>query len=226
MKKKKILTILQPVLLFTLILLAGCSANGDADMIGSYPDQTEDDSTYDTLPANSLIVYHAQVDLEVSSVDYAVDRIQGYAGKYGGYTTYIYRWYQDGDEHATVIVSVPSINYEALHDRIIRLGDLEEETIIGELKSGSYRSGSQIEMSTLTIHLAQKGWSRPSSTSGWRPLETFSDAFEVAGVIFRFLIDVLIWVAVIAGPFALFGWGIRQIARRWQISIKKKDQEE
>lgn len=224
MKKRRFLLIVLPIVLFA-ILVTGCGSSGDAELIGSYPSQADYDTSVDSMPSNTIVVYHAQVDLEVNSLPDAIDETQSLAGRYGGYTTYIYLWTQDDTEHATVIVSVPSVNYDALHDRVLRLGSLQEETIIGEISSNSHRGSSQIEMSTITVHMTEKGWVTRSTGGGWRPLNTFLDAFDVAAVIFQFLIDALIWVAVVAGPFVLIFWGIKHLSKRWQISIQKKDQE-
>lgn len=223
MNKTKIKPSLFLVLLLLASLITSCNSAEDAEMIGSFPGQTADHGELDSLPIDSIIVYHAQIELRVGSISTSVDDIMDLARKFGGYTTYVYTWYQDTEEHATVIVSVPSFNYDSLYTRILRLGDLQEEIIIGELSSSAYRDRSQLEMSSITVHLTEKGFFNSTRSNGWRPLTTFSNAAEVAGVIFRFLFDVLIWVVVIAGPFVLIGWGIRQVAQHWQVSINKKD---
>jgi hypothetical protein len=213
------------VLLLLASILAGCGASKDANMISSYPVQSSGNTELDSLPYNAIIVYHSQIDLQVSSIPSTVDDIMELAGKYGGYTTYAYIWYLDTEEHATVIVSVPTFNYDPLYDRITRLGNLKDETIIGELSSVSNRDGSKLEMSTITVHLTEKAFLTSRPSKGWRPLNTLANAFEVTETIFRFLFDVFIWIVVIVGPFVLIGWGIKQAARRWQITIKKNNQD-
>lgn len=225
MNKEKNYSILIFVLLLLAVVVASCGTSEDAVLIGSYPALHSGEMEFDHLPNNSIIIYHSQIDLQVQSIPSSVDDIIELAGKYGGYTTYAYIWYQDTDEHATVIVSVPTFNFDSLYDRITRLGKLLDETIIGELSSSSNRDNSKLEMSTITVHLTKKSTFTSPSVGEWRPLSTFADAFEVASAIFRFLFDVIIWIAVIAGPFVLIWWLFRQAAKRWKITIKKTNQE-
>ncbi len=49
--------------------------------------------------------------------------------------------------------------------------------------------------------------------SDWSPAWTFQRAWQVTAGIFTFLLDGLIWIAVVAGPFVLIGLGILYLVR-------------
>lgn len=56
-------------------------------------------------------------------------------------------------------------------------------------------------------------WRRDRERS-WDPAETFRAAFGVFLKLFQLLVDALIWIAVVAGPFVLMGVGAVVILRR------------
>lgn len=57
-------------------------------------------------------------------------------------------------------------------------------------------------------------------TPAWNPGETFGDAAQVSAGIGRTIADILIWIVVVIGPFAVvlgvFVWGIWRVTRRAQ----------
>jgi hypothetical protein len=47
-------------------------------------------------------------------------------------------------------------------------------------------------------------------------LTTFRAAFSVFAALFTYLVDILIWLTVVGGPFVLMGLGLRALVRRWR----------
>jgi hypothetical protein len=58
----------------------------------------------------------------------------------------------------------------------------------------------------------------PIDTSGWRPLNTAENAFQVFLTIFGFLADIVIWILIVGGPFFVIYLLIRVALRRLRRS--------
>jgi hypothetical protein len=195
---------------FILILLLGLSlaacAPGQAtpQLIASYP--SEGGSQGYSPPAQ--YVYDAYLELEVRNVESAAERAEELAGEYGGYLERSQSWRSDGSQHASLVLAVPAPNFEALLDRLAGLGTPLSQNISGQWVN----AGSQWAVySEITLQLHQKGPNWPSISLGdWQPLHTLQQALGVSANIFGFLLDVLIWVLVVIGPFALLAWGLRR----------------
>jgi hypothetical protein len=54
-----------------------------------------------------------------------------------------------------------------------------------------------------------------------QPLVTLAKAWDVFLYIFGFILDVLIWVTVVGGPFLLIGWIVLKLIRRRQRRRKQ-----
>lgn len=190
--------------------LAACSGGTTPKMIASYP-QT---GAPVPLPREAIIVYDGFLEMEVSSLDKAADRAENLATSYGGYLESSQSWYQDSHKYVTIVLVVPAPNFDGLRVALHDLGTLKSETITGQ-PVNTYGGSEWTQYSHITVQLRPKARVWPSFPStGWNPLNTASSAFDVFITIFGFLADVVIWVAIVVGPFVLIGLGVRWIIRR------------
>ena len=83
----------------------------------------------------------------------------------------------------------------------------------------------QLPYSHITLHLRPRLVSVPpiDPIEGWDPVRTFQNAFAVFVRIFGFMVDILIWITVVLGPFILVTWLGFLLVRR--ITTGKKASE-
>jgi len=199
------------------LALAACSGSATPQLIGSYPKDAGSSPTYPPPPANLLVVYNAYLELEVSNTDSASDRAIQAAYDRGGYLVSSQSWYQGERKYTTLTLAVPVAQFESTKKALLRLGTLITENTSGELVSAGSGATDWNTFSNVTVQLrstpaALELPSQPST--GWSPMRTFEQAFGVFASIFTFLVDILIWAAVIVGPFVLMGYGARSLLRR------------
>jgi hypothetical protein len=193
-------------LLFLVLLglLAACSKVNRPEQIAIYPKE-DPIAIYRHFPEIS-VTYNATLDMEVSNVERATERVKGIAFEHGGYLVSIQSWFRDGEKHSTVILAVPPYQFDHTRDEILRLGRLNGEWISSELDSHGYEPGDKFAQ--ITIYLHPREFPLPEvSLPKWRPVQTFQRALGVFASIFGFLLDIVIWIVVVAGPFVLIGFG-------------------
>ncbi len=195
----------------SLLLLVACSPLGGAtpQLIGSHP--------LDNPPPmdRHQIVYTAELTLEVSNVDRAADRAAELAYDRGGYLVSSYVWHQADEKHATLRLAVPVSRFDSLREALLGLGRLIGEVVSGEPKPLSAYGADYFTEIVVHLRPGQAWITWPSiGPSGWNPAYTFQRAFGVIAAIFAFVVDILIWVVVVGGPFVALGWGARALWRR------------
>jgi hypothetical protein len=198
------------------LALAACSGSATPQLIGSYPKDAGSSPTYPPPPANLLVVYNAYLELEVSNTDSASDRAIQAAYDRGGYLVSSQSWYQGERKYTTLTLAVPVAQFESTRKALLRLGTLISETTYGELVSTRSGVTNWNTFSNITVQLrSTPAVELPSLPStGWNPARTLERAFTVFASIFTFLVDIVIWIAVIVGPFVLMGYGARSLLRR------------
>jgi len=161
---------------------------------------------YPSMP----ITYDATLELEVNNVEKAAKKAEQIAATYQGYLLNSQTWLQEGDIHISMTISVPASNFESARVHLLRLGNLRYEHVWSE--DDSWNGYSEI-----TIHIHPKASSIPSiSFRNLRPARTILNAWDVFTTLFGFLLDVIIWIVVVLGPFVLMGWLARKIFLRKQ----------
>ncbi len=205
--------------LIALLSLAACAPATPA-LIGAYrPDASQPIATYVLPPAGQILVYDAYVEMEVRDTAAAADRAAQLAADHDGYLSSSQQWREDGHSHTTVTLAVPSHYFDSLHTALLDLGRLRSERTSGTLVSPAYPG--QVIYATITVHFIP---SPPLVTLPrlpgveWDPADTFASAFALFAAIFTFLLDIVIWLAVVVGPFALLGLGLRWMVRRVRIA--------
>lgn len=169
-------------------------------------------------PANTLVVYNAYLEMEVRRADEAVAEVERIALNQGGYLVRAQNWTEAGQQHATVTVAVPVARYEEARRRLLGIGTLLSESVTGDLLPISGTDPEWTTYSHLTLQLHPSAttvaWTAPTLPSPWRPLQTFREASGVFSAIFLFLLDILIWLVVVIGPFLLMALGVRALWQR------------
>jgi len=213
MTKKLIL-----ILVLIAAFLGACSSVDGPEQIATSP-REEPIAVYPRLPED-VVVYNATLDLEVSDVERVVERAKEIAFEQSGYLVSAQSWYRDGEKHSTVVLAVPAYRFDSTRDDLLRLGTLAGEWISSELVSAGSGRPDTFSQITLYLHPRESGFPE-ISLPHWRPVRTFQKAWTVFISIFGFFVDIVIWVAVVAGPFVMIGWGIKKlIDRRLKISSK------
>ncbi len=196
-------------LVLLAVILAGCSALSTPRLIASYPGSPAGSSS---VPQNQ-IVYSGSMELSVSDVSWAAQQAEDLTYRYGGYVSSSSTWQRDGAEAVTLVLAVSASNFNPLHDALLGLGDLKNEDFTGDLWNAA--PGGWIPYSQIALTLLPRSFPKITIPSpGWHPLSTLAQAFNVFLSIFGFLVDILIWIVVVLGPFILIGWVALFMIRR------------
>jgi hypothetical protein len=203
------------------LLLAACAGSGPR-LIGSAPREASGGSApeyaprYAPAPANLLVVYNAALTLEVADTDAAARRAAQIAYDRGGYLVSSQSWFQNERKYSTLTLAVPVAQFETARRALLDLGRLVSETVSGDLRStgGGINEWNTFSHITLQLRPAAVFVLPPIPDSGWSPGRTARQAFAVFASAFTFLLDLLIWVVVVVGPFVLMALGVRALLRR------------
>ncbi len=201
------------LLLLLVVSSAACSSSTGPEQIAAYPNEMPI-AVAPRYP-DTTVIYNATLDLEASNVERAAERAKEIAFEQNGYLVSSQSWYQDGEKHINIVLAVPAARFEDTRNDLLRLGSVIGEWISSELLHSQGETWETYSQITLYLH------PRPVvfpdlSLPEWRPVRTFERAWEVFISIFSFLLDVVIWVVVVAGPFVLIGWGIKLLVQRWR----------
>lgn len=211
---------IRPLYLFSFILLvfslAGCSGSSTPQMIASYPSGGKAVPPVAQNPPQAQLVFNTSMELEVWNVETSAAKAQELAQQYGGYMTSWDSWQNDGQAYIRLGLAVPAPYYSALYKDLLDLGTLLSQHTSGEWVEGRYGWDVYSEI-TVSFQPRTVAWPKIRSPfGGWNPLRTFGQAFGVFWEIFGFIVDVLIWLVVVVGPFLLIALGLRVLIRRWK----------
>lgn len=189
-------------------LLAACSPGSSPQLIGSYPRSG-------MPPADVRVVYNTYLTLTVRDVDAAAAQAADYAAAYGGYLAGSRAWYESSRKYMSVTLAVPAPNFEGLRQAVLGLGTLESENLSGQPRP---IGGDDWQTFTnITVDLrpaAGVPLPPPLPAPGWDPGRTLARALGTSYALLGFVVDILIWVLVVGGPFALLAWLVRWAWRR------------
>jgi len=195
-----------------VVLLTACSNAGAPEQIAAY--SMEKPIAVYPQPPESTLIYNATLDIEVSDVERAAERAKQIAFEAGGYLISAQSWYRDGEKHSTMVLAVPVYRFDSVRDELMRLGKLSGEWISSELTSPG--SSTSQQYSQITVYFHPRESSLPKiSLPNFHPLNTIEKAFGVFTSIFGFILDILIWIIIVVGPFILIGLGIRRLILWW-----------
>jgi len=213
MKKKflALLSLLSALFLgWIIFILAGCSVPAQTVQIAAYRQSTP----IARYPSQIAKQYHASMEIRVANLEYALQEAYRLTSLYGGFVNHSFNWSAPGYQNITLEVFVPSEYFEALRQSFLGLGILIRESApVEQLLPAPIPPGPRYTQITLLLQAKQPAW-LSIKTPGWNPAETFQRAFGVFMAIFGFIVDLLIWVVVVAGPFLLIGGVIAWLIRR------------
>ena len=181
--------------------------------IAAYPSPLSELTDSDTL--QPVTVYNITLELEVDDLQAAVSEAVRLNAACGGRLVTSQRWTEEGREVVFLEFAVPDDQSARLHSALLKLG---------RKTSGNFATYSRdclgcLPYAHISLYLRHSpGLVSPYLSEGWHPLRTFRAAFRVFTRIFGFLADILIWLAVVGGPFVLIAWGITALARHLRKS--------
>jgi hypothetical protein len=199
-------------LILLALLLAGC-APGSATMIASYPRNVANAPR----PQATALNNSSRLSLQVDDVSYATSQAIDLAQSYGGWVVDRSCRGEGADQVANLILAVPASGAERLHRTLISLGRVIDQTSwtnYSGCSTCSEISYIYLELTPYPYPPARVDAPPASRDQNWSPAWTFRRAWQVTAGIFSFLLDGLIWIAVVAGPFVLIGLGILYLVRR------------
>ncbi len=202
------------------LALTACAQSKTPQLIASYP--LNGSSAPPVQPPPAQPVYHTSLELEVGSVERAAQQARALTEKAGGYLSAWDAWTQNDEPRLRLVIEVPAPAFSALRADLLGLGTLAGENASSTWAPDGYGWGVYSEI-VLTLRPKPSPWPDlpwpQPGWSGWNPLRTFQQAFGVSWGIFGFLVDIVIWVVVVAGPFVLLGlavrWFVRKILRKF-----------
>jgi len=184
--------------LFFTSFLGACA--GSPKLIGSYPVQPPESASN-----QEILDYTARIELDVWDISAAVEIATRLAYDWGGTVLNTDSWGLAGQRCTSLTITVPSSHFEDLRRNLHDLGSLTRENLSGDRSVNLDRFHTRYSTILLTLCSRQPVRVRvPTST--WNPLLTLVKAMEVSRLIITRLIDGLIWIAVIVGPFAFLAW--------------------
>jgi hypothetical protein len=200
------------------LLLAACSSAAP-QLIASYPSDEQPIliGKHPAPPEPAVYVQDAYLEMEVSNVERASERAEEAANQYGGYLVSAQTWRQDGKQIAALTLAVPAAQFEGALRELKNLGSVKSERISGEWVEAGPGDNTWTVYSQINLSLYPRTVAWPSlPRTGWDPAHTFRSALQVCVTVFGFLVDILIWLVVVVGPFVLIGWGGLTLYRRAQ----------
>jgi hypothetical protein len=200
-------------------LLAACAGSATPQLIGAYrPGDAPPIATYVPPSGQSLLVYDGYLSLRVRDVPAAAAAAADLAYSLGGYLAGQQTWHEGRDQHVTLTLAVPAPQFDLLRTAVSDLGRVQDERLLSDPVPLPPGGSAWNTFAHLTVHLAPPAtpqWRLPRLPGfGWSPAHTFSSAFTVFAAVFTFLLDVLIWLSVVVGPFILLGLGLRWLLRQ------------
>ncbi len=197
------------ILILFAIILPGCSALSSPRQIASYPLSTPYPRPM-TTPA-----YDTYLELDVPDLEEVMERAARLAYRAGGMVVDACSWQQDGCDRTILVLAVPTGHSEALLRALLDLGTpLRQHT--SSRMIGRYVEGASM-YAYITIQFRESGGRLPAlPPTGFRPLRTLAKAWRVFASITGFLVDILIWIAVVPGPFILSGLVVWRIVRHYR----------
>jgi hypothetical protein len=209
---KNIRRLLLLTLFSVCLVLAACSQA--PELIAAYP---VSGTSHQNSPHADPYHYEAVISMDVRDVDDAEESIARLAQDFNGYMTGTSSYWVGEQKYSDLTLELPFNRYNDFRQALDRIGDVTHERLSSYT---SYSSGSWDD-TRVTISLSPNQETPIKLPSGWRPLTTLESAFQVFLTVFGFIVDILIWIVVVAGPFALLAWIIVRIVRRFSPHFRK-----
>jgi hypothetical protein len=202
-KSKITLAMIFVALVGLSIVVTGCSKTSPKS-IAVYPQRTP-------IAQYPPLNYHANLKLWVSDVNQAAQEASQLAFSYNGSLINSKEWFENGERIISLELTVPTEQFKYLLLALHNLGNLASEQVdSAPIQDATYTPYAYI---TLQLYPGRVSY-QPVTQLSWDPIRTFRRAFEVFVTIFGFIVDILIWILVVGGPFLLLGWALFALFRR------------
>jgi len=196
--------------LFLALIFSACSLN-QTKQIATFPKES---LPHIPNPDGMAVLYRAYIELSVADVDLSADRATSFVYQYGGYILSSQSWQTDDRTATTLVLAVPSTNFENLRRSLLSIGELVNESFSGNLMDHPYPRIIPYSHITLQLLPGNPIVLPYVDSHTWNPQRTFQHAFSVFLTIFGFIADILIWIVVVGGPFLLVFLVVRLIIQR------------
>ena len=191
--------------------LAACSTPGAPTMIGSYPQGSDAPSSSEynsNIPNNTLVVYNAYMELEVSDTEYAARQAKQIAAQYGGYLVSSRSWSSGGNRYTTLTLAVPVARFDYVYQALLRLGTLVSDDVSGDRVNVDYGSNPYNTFSNITVQLRPPAWNVGQAVGSW-----FAFVWSIVWTVIK--------VILIVSPFALMLIGVATVVRWARARLPK-----
>lgn len=197
--------------LVLLALLISSCAPGAPRLIATSPQ----DSVPAPRPTPTVLNHSTRLSLEVEDVPSAAGQAIDLAQRYGGWVIDRSCRGEGAYQVINLILAVPVSNSERLRRALSGLGRVNDQNAWNDYAGCA--TCSDVSYIYLELSPRPPTWVEvPPVTreESWSPAWTFRRAWQVTAGIFTFLLDGLIWIVVVGGPFVLIGLGILALIRR------------
>jgi hypothetical protein len=187
---------------------AACAGSATPQLIAAFPssshgpDNPVSPDQFIPTPAPCS----AFVEVEVSNLETAAGRASDLAASYSAYVTSLKSWSEEHYKLTSLTIIAPQPGFNSLLRRLLELGTPLDDSLLGD------PGYSSLAYCQISLTIAQKTSSLPSID--WNPIHTLKNALRLSVSIFGFLVDGLIWIVVVLGPFVLMGLGVRALLQR------------
>jgi hypothetical protein len=200
-------------LLPTTLILAACASS--PEVIAAFPSSQ---GSYSFSSQSTYVVREAYLSMDVRYVDDAEEEIAGLARDQQGYMTGTSSYWADDRKFSSLSLEIPSSRYSDFRDGLDAIGNVTSEQL--STYTVNPPGYGYEEYTRVSINLSPEERLHVSLPD-WRPLHTLQSAFNVFVDIFGVILDILIWIVVVAGPFVLIGWVLVKVAHRLAPRFRK-----
>lgn len=191
-------------------------------------------------PRNLKLIPPAEMSLNIFNTDETALYVNQLTHDHGGYCIVSNTSYQGKYKYATLTLTLPLTRFQDVQQAMQGLGQLSIQSIPNELQRTIQPTRDWDTFVNLTLHL-RPILTEPISNVEPQPqpvpdpppavpveppsraFQTFESAFGVTTGIFAFVLDITIWILVVAGPFIVLTLIIRWIySRYWPWGIVER----
>lgn len=182
--------------LMVLLLAVACDGTSMPQVIASHP--REDAEPQLSVPTEG------RFELTVRNAARAMDDVAHLAVEHDGIVMDEAEWRSSHGRNGSMTVIIPVANLGSFLRGLRTVGTVLTDQLVID--------GDQSVTNThLRIILHEPIVSEPQT---WNPARTFGTALSVFLHLFQVVVDGLIWIVVVAGPFVLMGIGLFVVLRR------------
>lgn len=119
---------------------------------GTAPGEAANDTDPDSVQADRMIIWNADISLVVEDTQAAVDEVQALARRLGGYATYLNSWLAGEELHAQITIRIPAEQFEPAMSQLRELAiEVTQENAFSEDVTDEY-----VDLESRLRHLEAK----------------------------------------------------------------------